>query len=141
MLAMELLILAASAFAFAAGFLTAAWWWGGRGAFHAGYLIGTRLQGQRSKRVVLVPASPPMRLPPPQVESITRSPYAPRPRPAAKPLPQPIERIVRWRHDADVSAPPPTTNPLALPRAPTIAATPVTSLLPSIPWGRSCASK
>lgn len=94
------LSLLASTFAFAAGFLIGAWWRSGR------------------ERIIVVPASPPMRPPPPQIDMETRSPYAPRLMPATKP-PPPTERVVRWYPDTKAT----NTD------------SPPTSLLPSIPWG------
>jgi hypothetical protein len=111
-------------------------------AFAAGFLIGARWRRGRLEGVVVVPASPPMRPPPPRVDPMTRSPYAPRPKPKPTASP-PTERIVRWRTGADNAprpsqpqAPPqPAAKPpdVALPKAPTIAA----QMLPSIPWGQS----
>jgi hypothetical protein len=131
MLIAELLSLVASLCTFAAGFLIGAWW--GR---------------RRTERIVVVPASPPMRPRPPQVITGVRSRFAPPVKPAAKPVPRPTDRILRWRPDAPEattcadSPPKPATKPSAVvpPKPPMMAtAIPVPAdLLPSVAWGRSC---
>lgn len=114
-------------------------------AFAAGFLIGARWRRGRLEGVVVVPASPPMRPPPPRVDPMTRSPYAPRPKPKPTAVP-PTDRIVRWRTGADNAPPPAPAKPapkapdVPLP-APTTAAAPPAELLPSVSWGQSCASK